>query len=114
MVLDGEAIGFIGQFIRKRKKSRCEKYVCFEFIYRRSINADARKITILAIPRFPSITRDIALVVIEEKTAGEIEASHYEAGGELLKEVHVFDLYEGEHMEEGKKSVAFSLNTSMP
>ena len=32
-----------------------------------------------------------------------------EAGGELLKEVHLFDLYEGEHMEAGKKSLAFSL-----
>ncbi len=32
-----------------------------------------------------------------------------EAGGALLKEVHVFDLYEGERMEQGKKSIAFSL-----
>ena len=62
------------------------------------------------IPRFPSITRDIALVVDTDTKAGEIQSIIVEAGGALLKEVHVFDLYEGEKMEAGKKSIAFSLN----
>ena len=61
------------------------------------------------IPRFPSISRDIALVVDKEVTAGTLEKIINNAGGKLLKEVHVFDLYEGEHMDEGKKSIAFSL-----
>ncbi|MDA6151368.1 hypothetical protein OSK18_28190, partial [Escherichia coli] len=62
-----------------------------------------------AIPRFPSITRDIALVADKGTAAGELEGIIKEAGGKLLKDVHVFDLYEGERMEPGKKSIAFSL-----
>ncbi len=61
------------------------------------------------IPRHPSITRDIALVVTQDVKAGDLQSIIKEAGGKLLKEVSVFDLYEGEHMEAGKKSLAFSL-----
>ena len=61
------------------------------------------------IPRFPSITRDIAFVVDTDTKCRDIQSIIVEAGGSLLKEVHVFDLYEGEKMEAGKKSIAYSL-----
>src|SRR5690606_36933182 len=61
------------------------------------------------IPKFPSITRDIALVVDKGVTAGMLTNIIKDAGGRLLKSVHVFDLYEGDKMEAGKKSIAFSL-----
>ena len=47
--------------------------------------------------------------MIRIQTAGLLQNIITKAGGNLLKEVHLFDLYEGEHMEEGKKSLAFSL-----
>ncbi|PYZ97273.1 phenylalanine--tRNA ligase subunit beta [Alteribacter lacisalsi] len=61
------------------------------------------------IPRFPSIDRDIALVVDEKVSAGRIEAVIREEGGHLLRDVKLFDLYEGENLDRGKKSVAFAL-----
>lgn len=61
------------------------------------------------IPRFPSISRDIALVVDESIHAGDVKTTILEAGGELIKEVQVFDVYQGEHLESGKKSIAFNI-----
>ncbi|MBM7571973.1 phenylalanine--tRNA ligase subunit beta [Aquibacillus albus] len=61
------------------------------------------------IPRYPSITRDIALVVDENLNAGDVETTIFKAGGPLVKEVQVFDVYQGEHLESGKKSLAFRL-----
>ena len=81
----------------------------FELSLDALLNAETKEIQYTAIPRFPSITRDIALVVDKDVVAGEMSAIIKEAGGKLLKEVHLFDLYEGERMEEGKKSLAFSL-----
>lgn len=108
--LDGKVIGFIGQVhptVQKELDLK-ETYV-FELNLKAVLEAGTEPLQYTAIPRFPSITRDIALVVDKNKTAGELEGIIIEAGGKLLKGVHVFDLYEGERMEEGKKSIAFSL-----
>ncbi|SEO81502.1 phenylalanyl-tRNA synthetase beta subunit [Amphibacillus marinus] len=61
------------------------------------------------IPRFPSISRDIALVVDEAVPAGAIEQTVRQAAGALLKSIHVFDVYQGDHLATGMKSLAFSL-----
>ncbi len=66
------------------------------------------------VPRFPSISRDIALVVSSETSAGTLENVIRNAGGKLLKNVGLFDLYEGDNVEEGKKSIAFSLTYADP
>jgi len=61
------------------------------------------------IPEYPAVTRDLALVVDESVPAGEIEATLRQAGGELLESILLFDLYQGEHIAPGKKSLAYSL-----
>ncbi len=66
------------------------------------------------VPRFPSSSRDIALVVSSETSAGMLEDVIRSAGGKLLKDVRLFDLYEGDNVEEGKKSLAFSLTYADP
>ncbi len=60
-------------------------------------------------PRFPAMTRDIAMIVDEEESVSLIEKVIKEAGTELLRNVELFDVYRGEQVGEGKKSVAFSL-----
>ncbi|WP_018130776.1 phenylalanine--tRNA ligase subunit beta [Effusibacillus pohliae] len=67
------------------------------------------KILFRALPRFPAIERDIAVVVPLDVPAGSLELAIREAAGELLEEVRLFDVYQGEQVETGKKSVAFSL-----
>lgn len=108
--LSGKSVGFVGQTHPKVEKEYDlkESYV-FELSLKAILEAEVSPLHYVTIPRFPSITRDIALVVDKEKAAGELNAMIKEAGGALLKEVHVFDLYEGDRMEPGKKSIAFSL-----
>jgi len=68
---------------------------------------DARAFTEL--PRFPGVKMDIALVVDEQVSAERAEQSIRSAGGKLLESVRLFDVYRGEGMPEGTKSLAFAL-----
>jgi len=60
-------------------------------------------------PRFPSVYRDLAFVIDEAVPVGEVEKAIREKAGEILKSIRLFDIYRGERIGEGKKSVAFSL-----
>ncbi|EDL63434.1 phenylalanine--tRNA ligase subunit beta [Bacillus sp. SG-1] len=110
ILLDETVIGFAGQVHPEVQKAMDlnETYV-FEIEAAPIFNYGLPALQYTAIPRYPSITRDIALVVDQQAKAGELKTIIKEAGGKLLKEVSIFDLYEGEHMEPGKKSLAYSL-----
>lgn len=60
-------------------------------------------------PKYPSMKRDIALLVDEEVTIEKLENTIKGSSSELLKNTELFDIYRGEQVEAGKKSVAFSL-----
>ncbi|MBO4954363.1 MAG: phenylalanine--tRNA ligase subunit beta [Clostridia bacterium] len=62
-----------------------------------------------ALPRFPSMNRDLALIVDRDTTAADIEACIRRAGKKMLCDVQLFDVYQGKQIEEGKKSMAYSL-----
>lgn len=62
-----------------------------------------------ALPKYPAITRDIALVVKDEVYVKEIEDVIKENGGKLLEKVQLFDVYKGKQIKEGYKSVAYAL-----
>jgi phenylalanyl-tRNA synthetase beta chain len=62
-----------------------------------------------AISKFPAIRRDIALVVAADVPAARIKQKILDSGGELLKNVQIFDVYQGKGIEVGKKSIALSL-----
>jgi phenylalanyl-tRNA synthetase beta chain len=110
ILLNGINAGFIGQVHPKLQKQMdlTETYV-FELALQQLLEANLEELKFSVIPRFPSMTRDIALVVDREIVAGDLKETISEAGGKLLKEVSVFDLYEGDKLEENKKSLAFSL-----
>ena len=61
------------------------------------------------LPKFPSVTRDIAVVCDRDIPVGRLLDCIMENGGEYLKDCSVFDVYTGSHIAPGKKSVAFSL-----
>lgn len=63
---------------------------------------------------FPATDQDVALVVDQQLPAAELVQTLREGAGELLEEVRVFDLYKGPGIEEGKKSLAFSLRFRSP
>ena len=69
----------------------------------------AEEKTYRAVSRFPTVERDLAFVVNSAQPVGPMLEEIRVKGGDLLKEVGVFDVYEGERMGSGKKSIAFYL-----
>ena len=61
------------------------------------------------LPKFPAMSRDIAVVVGEKVLVGEIEEIINQRAGKILEEVKLFDVYRGKPMLEGQKSVAYSM-----
>ncbi|NOZ06728.1 MAG: phenylalanine--tRNA ligase subunit beta [Chloroflexi bacterium] len=61
------------------------------------------------VPRFPAVEQDLAVVVAEGVPAQEVEDTIRAAGGRLLANISLFDIYRGEQIPPGKKSLAFSL-----
>ncbi|AXH99394.1 phenylalanine--tRNA ligase subunit beta [Sporosarcina sp. PTS2304] len=108
--LGDTAVGMIGQVHPTVQKERDlqETYV-MEMNLRVILETEAEELFYASVPRFPSIARDIALVVTSETSAAALEKIIRQAGGKLLKNVQLFDLYEGKNVEDGKKSLAFSL-----
>ncbi len=61
------------------------------------------------LPKYPAVDRDLAIVVSQDVLVAEIESIVKDIGKDLLESFKVFDIYEGDQIEEGKKSIAFSL-----
>ena len=65
--------------------------------------------TFTELPKHPAMKRDFAVVLNQEIPVYEIEKIAREKGGSIVESFNVFDIYQGEHVEEGMKSVAFSV-----
>jgi len=61
------------------------------------------------VSRFPVVDRDVAVIVHSDQPVGPMQDTIRQTGGDLLRRVDVFDVYEGEGIEEHEKSVAFTL-----
>ncbi len=86
----------------------CELY-CAELSFEALLEAQGPGAEYHPLPRFPAVSRDIAVVCGEEVTVGALEACIRKAGGRLLRDVALFDIYRGQGVAEGSKSVAFSM-----
>lgn len=62
-----------------------------------------------SLPKYPATSRDIALIVDEDVQVGSLESAIRNNGGDILEDVRLFDVYRGKQVEEGKKSVAFTI-----
>ena len=105
ILLDRKPIGILGQVHPNVCKD--EVYVC-----ELSLQALMQKVKPLKYKeasKYPVITKDVAFVVPREVPSSSIEATIKKAGGRLLHSISVFDVYEGEHVEEGMKSIAYNL-----
>lgn len=61
------------------------------------------------VPRHPAVSRDVALVIRADTPAARVAAAIRAAGGDLIEAVHLFDLYEGEHVRQGHRSLAYRI-----
>jgi len=82
-----------------------DKVYCGEFFIDRLIEFSSREIQYAKPPKYPSTSRDIAMVVDESTAVADIEKVIKEAGTEILRGVKLFDIYRGIQVGKGKKSV---------
>ncbi|MDD2286728.1 MAG: hypothetical protein PHQ11_15170 [Paludibacter sp.] len=61
------------------------------------------------LPKYPAVERDIAILVKDEIMARDIEKVLKKQGGNILEDIHIFDIYKGEQVPEGMKSMAYTL-----
>lgn len=66
------------------------------------------------VPTQPAVYQDIALIVASDTAAAEVEQVIRDAGGEMLADVRLFDLYAGDPIPAGKKSLAYALTYRLP
>ncbi len=81
-----------------------------EFDVERLQSATPERYTYAAVPRFPAALRDIAVIVPQNVTAERVAAEIRAAGGELLRDLRLFDLYRGSSIPAGTKSLAYALS----
>lgn len=68
------------------------------------------KITYSPLPKFPATTRDLSLIVDDEVPVAELEKAIRSGVGKILEKVTLFDVYKGKQIEDGKKSVSYSIS----
>ena len=111
IMIDGKKLGVIGQIhplVAEGYGISGEVYVAeLDFTGLQSALAPER--VFHSLPKFPTVSRDLALVCDEAMTVGMLEACIKKAGGKLLRSIQLFDIYRGSGIAPGKKSVAFSL-----
>jgi len=105
----GGYIGCLGMLHPSLEKQLGFESPVFLFELRQDLLLAKRKPAFKPLSKFPSVRRDLALLVKEEISAGDIIATVRSIGEPLLKEVAVFDVYRGKGIEEGHKSAALSL-----
>lgn len=110
ILLNGEEIGFIGQIhpVTAKELDINETYA-FELNLDAIVQAEKEATVYRGIPKYPGMTRDVALLVDDTVTNQQIVDVILEKGGKYLKHVRLFDLYQGEHIAPGKKSMAYTL-----
>ena len=110
--VDTEELGIMGEIhpdVAEKYGMKGERIYCCEIMCSALERKANTEIVYTPLPKFPSTTRDIALLVDEDMEVGSIEAVIREFGGRILEDVRLFDVYRGQQVDEGKKSVAFSL-----
>ena len=90
-----------------------EVYVC-EISMTKLYNKKTKQLKYKEISKYPGIEKDLAFVVNKETTSEEIVGVIKKSGGRLLTNIDVFDVYVGENVEPGKKSIAYSLKFEDP
>ena len=109
--IGGECVGVLGQIhplVAENYGIGTQVYVA-ELDFAKLSALELPERVFHALPKFPAVTRDLALVCDEAVTVGALEACITAAAGKLLRRIDLFDIYRGAGVGEGKKSVAFSL-----
>lgn len=111
LAVDGQQMGVFGEL----HPQIADNYGLKGRVYAAEIDVEALiahgvgKRMVTPLPKFPAVTRDLAVVVKEDVAASDLLACIKEAGGTLLSDVRIFDVYQGGQIVTGHKSIAFAL-----
>ncbi|BEU09327.1 TPA: phenylalanine--tRNA ligase subunit beta [Staphylococcus aureus] len=108
---ENKVVGFIGELHPTLAADNdLKRTYVFELNFDALMAVSVGYINYQPIPRFPGMSRDIALEVDQNIPAADLLSTIHAHGGNILKDTLVFDVYQGEHLEKGKKSIAIRLN----
>ena len=111
VIIDGVDVGVMGQvhpLVAKNYGIDVDVY-CAEINFTAILGLLLPDATYTPLPKYPSVTRDLALICEEAVTVADVENVITASAGKLLRGVKLFDIYRGVGVPEGKKSMAFSL-----
>ena len=111
IMMDGEVLGYLGEVhptVQKNYEIGTRTYVAKLLIDEMQPLAQT-EITYQPLPKFPAITRDLSLVCADEVPVGDLQAAMKKAVGNILEQITLFDVYKGEQIAAGMKSVSFSI-----
>ena len=109
---DGKAIGILGEI----HPDVAENYGIEVKVYAAKLNVpemlklSEKEVTYKPMPKFPATTRDLSLICDDNLPAASIEKAIKKAAGKVLEKVALFDVYKGKQIEEGKKSISYSIS----
>lgn len=111
ILLENKVVGFIGELHPTLAADNdLKRTYVFELNFDALMAVSVGYINYQPIPRFPGMSRDIALEVNQNIPAADLLSTIHAHGVNILKDTLVFDVYQGEHLEKGKKSIAIRLN----
>ena len=110
ILLDGEAIGFVGQLHPQTAKDYGIPETYVAELNLTAVEAGLKpNPSFQEITKFPAVSRDMALLLPAETSHKEVVAAIESAGVKRLTSIKLFDVYAGDNIEAGKKSMAYSL-----
>ena len=111
LTVGGQDCGYLGELspsiVRQYElPSHC---IIFELDFDRLINVLPKQFQFSPLPKFPETYRDISILIDKAVTSGEVIDRINQAGGPLLRKIELYDHFEGNKIQEGKKSLTYAL-----
>ena len=109
--INGEFIGTFGEIhpLVMENFEIKNRVIGGEFDFNKIVEFSDEKITYVPLPKYPTSDRDLAILVDEDIMVSQIKEISKKEAGNLLEDFRVFDIYTGEQIQEGKKSIAFNM-----
>jgi len=116
LAINGVLVGYLGEIhpeVAENFECPAQTYIAVLDVKSLIDNADMIR-QYKHLPRYPAVSRDIAMLIRDEVLVKEIEALIRKQGGKLIEEVRLFDVYRGDQVPEGMKSVAYNITFRAP
>jgi phenylalanyl-tRNA synthetase beta chain len=111
LAIDGAPLGYAGEGHPSLSEGlSLPRFLIFELDFEKLVQYLSPKLTVRSLPRFPSVERDLAVVVDESFPARQIINWLKDQRHSLIEDVEVFDQYRGAPIPEGKKSLAYAIS----